>query len=120
MRLLLDEKQRQLKRDETSLDVVQELLQCIPIPVVGVDGEGMVVFANGPASHLLGREGELLGLFAAECLPPPLLALVERGEETATVWRADGREYRVDYRRLGHAGDSRGGMLFLVPPGGES
>src|SRR5574343_213500 len=71
---LLVEKQRRIALDEVSLDVAQEILYHMPMPIVGLDETGMMVFANPEAESILGKGEALLGETAAERLPPEFLA----------------------------------------------
>ncbi len=46
MRVVLDAKQPETRSAAPSADVVQEALQSIPMPVLAIDDEGMIAFAN--------------------------------------------------------------------------
>ena len=62
-------KERSLELNEIVLSIAQEVLQCIPYPVIGLDNDYVVVFANAEASSVLNANGLLLGLLATEVLP---------------------------------------------------
>lgn len=117
LRELLEEKQRQLQRDEASLHITKEVLQIIPLAVVGFDDEGMIVFSNAEADGLLGNGASLLASFASESLPAPLLALLEAGEGESVMWPDASRHLRVACREMGRASHSRGRVLIFMPTG---
>ena len=118
LRTLLEEKQRQLHRDETTLDVTQEVLQNIPLPLLGVDADGMLVFANSHANRLFGDNCAVLGMAAATYLPGELLALLPPGDGGTRPWQTAGGRFQVSYHPLGHGTAARGGILVFVPVGG--
>lgn len=115
LRTLLEEKQRQLHRDETTLDVTQEVLQSIPIPLLGIDTNGMLVFANSHANRLFAESSTLLGLQATECLPAELLALLPAGDGSGKLWQRNGERFQASYLPLTHGSGSHGGLLVLLP-----
>ncbi|EEF26972.1 two-component system sensor histidine kinase/response regulator, putative, partial [Ricinus communis] len=69
MEQLLHQMQRQIDRDEISLNVARELLQRLPLPVIGMDDDGMIAFVNAAAGRVFRRAGTLLGNAAGAVLP---------------------------------------------------
>ena len=114
----LAEKDRRIERDETSLDVAQELLQCIPFPIVGFDAGATVVFANVEAERMFGDGGSLLGVPLDDRLAPPLRELLDGADGAAIDWNGGGGCWRALHRRLGHGGHEAGRLLLLLPAGG--
>lgn len=112
---LLDTKQQRIVRDETMLGVIQEVLQQVPIPVAGIDNEGMVVFANQEASVVLGNGFPLLGNYAADCIPEDLLALLARPDGEILLWSAGTTVYRAGCRPMDDHHYAQGKLLMLVP-----
>lgn len=112
---LLDTKQQRIIRDETMLGVIQEVLQQVPIPVAGIDNEGMVVFANQEASVVLGDGFPLLGNYAADCIPEDLLALLARPYGEILLWSAGTTVYRAGCRPMDDHHYAQGKLLMLVP-----
>ena len=92
---------------------VQEVLQAVPVPIIGLDNEGMIVVANMEAETLLGKGSPLIGSFAEEVLPPALLP-GNGPEHTECVW-IDGRgnRWNVRFRRLGSTGAVQGTLIAL-------
>jgi YesN/AraC family two-component response regulator len=114
---LLEEQQRQLQRDEASLHITQEVLQIVPLAVIGFDEEGMVVFSNVEADSLLGRGASLLTSFAGDCLPTPLLELLAAPDGSGLAWPDDKGLLRVICREMGRTSHSRGRVLIFMPGG---
>lgn len=111
LRRLLAENQRELQRDQVVLGLVQEILQGVPLPIVGLDDEGMIVCANQAADRLLGRGAPLIGSFARESLPPDLL--LASGGAGETFWQHGDVRWRVGHRFIGGEAAPRGRLLIL-------
>jgi CheY-like chemotaxis protein len=109
MEQMLEEKQRQIHRDEISLNVAHEVLQHLPLPVLGMDDTGMIAFANQAAQTLLHHSGALLGEPAAGVLPELGAAVPPHG----LVVRIAGRCYAMQVYPMGSASDSRGSLVTL-------
>ena len=113
LRRLLSEQEQQLQRDETALGVVQEVLQAVPLPIIGLDNEGMIAVANREAEELLGKDSPLIGSFAEEVLPPALLP-GNGPEQTEFMWEDEfGNHWNVRFRRLGSTGAAQGTLIAL-------
>jgi len=114
LRVLLVERERQLALDGAALNVAQEILQQIPLPVIGIDDDGMIVFANIEADRVIGKGLPLVGGFIDECLPVPLLQHLAAGDGSTLVWSDDGREWRVTCRAMGEHSQSHGKLMLFV------
>lgn len=104
------------------LNVAQEVLDALPIGVLGIGDEGLIAVANGAANRLLAgvTGGSLLGAFAEDCLPPALLACLPRSADSAADVSAEldmGAEGRWEIRsnRLGMASEAKGRTVVLIP-----
>ncbi|GEM_PF-285875 len=111
MEELLRQKQQQISRDETSLSVAREILQHLPLPVIGLDDEGVVVFLNGAASRLFSQGGAMLGNEAPQVMPE----LFPNGWDSKLSHEAAiGQErYRVLAHPMGEHSASRGTLITL-------
>ncbi|WP_077037607.1 EAL domain-containing protein [Pelomonas sp. KK5] len=94
---------RRLTQEETSLQVIRQVLEHIPAAVIGIDPEGIVAYVNAEAERLL--EPGLISLPAEQCLPPALLQawrLEEAGEDGP--WRVElqGRAFQLATRTMEH------------------
>jgi len=115
MEQLLLEKQRQISRDEISLSVARELLQHLPLPVIGMDDSGMIAFINGAAAGLFQHSGGLLGNEASLVLPELFPAEAEPGAGLPPYHLADidGQRYAVMCYPMGEHSASRGSLITL-------
>jgi CheY-like chemotaxis protein len=110
LQTLLEAEQRRLRHDEVVLRVVQEILQAVPLPIIGIDEGGLIVCANERASTVFGHDQGLIGCLARDVLPPDLLEGVDKGHADS-VWAADGVNWQTSYRSLGAGG---GGCLIVL------
>ncbi|MBS1142268.1 MAG: diguanylate cyclase protein [Proteobacteria bacterium] len=111
----LAEKERRIERDEMSLGIAQEILQCVPFPVLGVDEDGILVFANQASDRLLGGGSPLMGRLAEESLPEPLVGLIAAGAGEKRLWLTDSGSWLAVSTRLGEASGGSGLLLTLYP-----
>ena len=116
LQALLIEKQKRLVLDEASLDIAREVLHCLPLPIVGIDDDGMMVLANPEADALLGDGDTLLGESAAHRLPPEFIARLAEGLGGDFLWQASDGVRCVLCRRMGSQSRSRGRLLMVMPP----
>ncbi|MRW86707.1 EAL domain-containing protein [Pseudoduganella sp. FT26W] len=112
MEQLLHQMQRQIDRDEISLGVARDLLQQLPLPVIGLDDDGMIAFINGAAGRLFQRSGALLGNEACLVLPElfPDPACLPPARHHAAI---GGRRYSVTAYPMGLHSASRGSLITL-------
>ena len=118
MEQLLLEKQRQISRDEISLNVARELLQHLPLAVIGMDDSGMIAFVNGAADQLFQRSGALLGYEASLVLPQLFAgdagpAGAGAGRQQRHQAEIDGQCYTVLLYPMGEHSSSRGSLIVL-------
>lgn len=114
---VIEAKQRRIVRDETTLNIAQKLLYQLPIPIVGADDDGLIVFANEQAVEILGQGKALLGLSAQRILPIPLLKLLELPNGHQESWTNGAQDYLVHCQPLlGNEGNNSR-LLMLVPKG---
>jgi CheY-like chemotaxis protein len=115
LRSLLSAQREQNERDVGTREAAQELLDAVPVPVFGIDDEGLLVFANAPALALCGPGGDLLGAPASEQLPQALWQALEGDPMPVTL--AERRWWPMSRPLNGHA---RGRLLVLLPQAGGS
>ena len=100
-----------------TLQLSQEILHALPLPVVGVDPDGMLVVSNDAVARALpSLQGLALGLEIGDRLPAPLLEQIARCMEggsprAKTALELDGREVVVTCTRLANGPDVRGCVL---------
>lgn len=115
LRTLLNAQREQNQREVGSREAAQELLDAVPVPVFGIDDEGLLVFVNAPARALCGLDGELLGGPACEQLPQALRPALDGEPQLVTL---AGSRWRVESRLL--SGNARGRLLVLLPQAGAA
>jgi len=110
LQTLLSAQREQNQREVGSREAAQDLLDAVPVPVLGVDDEGLLVFANAPAQALCSLSGEFLGGAATEHLPPNLRRTLDGDSILVTL---AGRRWWAMSRPL--IGNARGHLLVLLP-----
>ena len=115
MEELLRQKDQQITRTEVSLEIVREILRHVVVPLIGVDENNMVAFANSSAESLLSGFGGLLGSDLHQVLPE-LFALSDElmnESKTCNVQR-NGVWYDVSITPMGEKSHSRGKLISLM------
>ena len=113
LRALVGDKARQLTQTEISINLIREALDKLPLPVIGLDEEGMVAFSNEAADLLLQEHGPILGADAAQLLPEFVNLLSVTPEAEPLSVPIGDRTYRATWRRMGQTSDSRGKFITL-------
>ena len=116
----VDEKALESLRNMDFLRVSQEVLECLPAGVVGVDEDGMIVVANNKADEILGAA--MIGGIAAESLPPALHEQVMRtmrgGSGETRCWKTlQGAEFTCWSHCMGASSQAQGAVLVLASNG---
>lgn len=97
--------------------VSQEVLECLPVAVIGIGDDGMIAVANQMAHQMFGAGGTrpLLGEAANEVIPEELLNCIATGEcpkqEGKKLCLTDGREFNCWYNPMGEISTSKGVIL---------
>ena len=112
---LLGRKQADLEREEISLNVTREILEHMPLPVIGIDMDGMVAMANTAAEALFAAGASIMGAPACMVLPSTMLAMCEDERCATASFEQQGRRYTVLGRVMGERSESRGHLLFVMP-----
>ncbi len=112
---LLEEREQRINRNETALDVLHEVLEILPWPLLGVDDEGIIVTMNGQAENLLGSQGGLLGEPLDSVLPPATCDLLLRQGVKETPLQLRERTFLARSHSLGLASAGRGLAITLMP-----
>lgn len=115
----VEEKARELMLNMSVLQVSQEVLEHLPMAVVGVDANGMIAIANLMANQLFGDGGgSLLGDAAAARIPPALLPCATGGGEQCVRKNfvlPDGRKAHHWCHVMGAHSRASGKVLVVVP-----
>lgn len=113
--MLLKQKQQKIARDEVSLDIVREVLEYLPLPIIGLDDQAMVVFVNAASAALFSRMGLMPGCDLAYVSPSLSEAICNMGEDIVRVVEIDGAWFSVTCRSMGAHSQSRGRLITLTP-----
>ncbi|MFA7321513.1 MAG: response regulator [Dokdonella sp.] len=114
LREALEAQQRRTALGESALATVQEIVNCLPVPLLGVDPEGLLVFANAAATRRFTLH-PLLGAFVAEALPAVTELVAQEGGELRIA--IDGCAYRVSCHAVDSITLQRGCLLIFLPEG---
>ncbi|MDB5790771.1 MAG: hypothetical protein JWQ80_795 [Massilia sp.] len=112
---VLCQQQELIDRTGISLDIVREALHQVPLPIVGLDEEQVVAFANLAAQDLFREHGMLLGSAAQLFMPALLLALDQAGEGEACIEQLHGTSFEVAAYSMGKDTRSRGRLIIFKP-----
>lgn len=110
---LLDERNKKLKRDETSLGVLHEILQELPWPVLGIDDERTIAFSNTATLALFPEA--LLGSPLDTALPLPVLEAMDAAPDGQCAVEIDGQDYLLRTKPMGIQSSSSGTLMLLLP-----
>ena len=113
MQALLQQQQHQISRDEVSLGIAREVLQFLPLPVLGLDEDGMIAFVNAAATVLFERGAALLGNDAALALPQLFEPCADAQRQVVIA----GKSYAVARHAMGAHSHSRGSLVTLCGTG---
>jgi diguanylate cyclase (GGDEF)-like protein len=108
---VLRQQQEQISRDGMSLAIVNEALQQVPLPILGLGEENAVAFANLAAQELFRDEGQLIGS-PVECFMPELAAIEEGQPRVETV---HGARYEIAAHGMGRDTQARGKLIIFKP-----
>jgi len=114
----VEDKTREVLRNLNVLQVSQEVLERLPVAVIGIGDDGVIALANQSARRLYSASQALLGEAAAEVLPAPLLSSVLNQMCCNKTLQfscplADGREVKCWISPMGEHSASRGVVLVI-------
>ena len=114
---VLEKKRHQIERDSTSLTIVRELLQHIPMPVIGVDDDGLIAFVNIEAENLFVDAWPVLGRDLTIALPMLEAAIAVMSEGLSGEMTIANQRYGVKWNNMGIHSQSRGKIITLTRMG---
>jgi CheY-like chemotaxis protein len=114
---MLQQKEHQINRDGNSLEIAREALQAVPIPLIGVDEDGMIAFANAATEILFIEHAPLLGAHIDQLLPDfsDTASRIAEGENFTVATLA--HDYQVNWRNMGESSRSRGKLITFFRNG---
>jgi PAS domain S-box-containing protein/diguanylate cyclase (GGDEF)-like protein len=99
-----------------SANGLRDVLDDLPVGVLGVDPEGMVAYANLAAERTLCSSGSLLGRPALEALPEAWLTPADLHTRPCPPVDTDITRFQVLSSEFGRGDNARGQLLILLPP----
>jgi CheY-like chemotaxis protein len=111
---VLRQKELQIKSDEVTLDIVHEVLQYLPLAVIGLDEDNLIVLANTAAQFLGRHRTPMLGEEIGRFLPMLPERLQQDGEIEKCMIEFDDWQFEVRAYPMGRSSKSRGRLLTLV------
>lgn len=114
----IDEKSMEALRNLNILQLSQDILEQLPLGVVGVGDDGLIAVANHIANRIFAHSGDgpLQGSFAAERLPGEMLVCLDGSCGTGQIEckLADGRQVEFWCHRMGGASQGHGMVLVFT------
>jgi nitrogen fixation/metabolism regulation signal transduction histidine kinase len=116
----VEQKTREVRLNMHALQVSQEVLENLPVGVIGIDGGGTIVLANRRAYTMLdGNDLVLVGQDASTIIPSAVCELckraVEEQEAHARGLVVNGHDIDVYCRQVGQSSSSEGVILVIIP-----
>ena len=102
-----------------SLQLSQEVLEKLPLPVLGISPDGMVVLVNAAVGQIVPPDNPMpLGMPMEMIFPEDVVEMVrfsleERESNTVSKCTLNGQNFRIYIRMLQDGGDLRGCTLVL-------
>jgi response regulator RpfG family c-di-GMP phosphodiesterase len=115
----VEKKTREVMRNLDVLRVSQEILEHLPVAVIGISEDGMIAIANQTARNLFSGEGSrlLLGEMANDILPTELLGFIAAEKCIPGVGKkiklADGKAMHCWCSPMGEISHSKGVVLVI-------
>ncbi len=111
---IIAQQEQQNLRDKVQHDILSEMLEHIPLPMIGLDDDGVIVFVNTAAEALFAFHGPILGSDARGLLPVLRNATSCHGADSTLSVSIQNRQYRIIFQRMGAHSLSSGSLLTLV------
>lgn len=105
----------QVKTESVSLNVMRDALQSVPVPIIGIDDQGVICLTNEAADRVFSGLGGLLGL-EASAIHPQLTQWAQESEPTEPrfVFVAQQR-YALRWNAMGRHSSARGILMSFTP-----
>lgn len=120
LELRVEEKTREVLRNWNVLKISQEVLEHLPVAVIGIGDDGVIAVANKSAHKLLSADGTvpMLGEMAADVIPSDLLSCMvgqarSDRREKLKYKLANGREVNCWRCPMGEQSLSKGEVLVI-------
>ncbi|MCW8827021.1 MAG: response regulator [Gammaproteobacteria bacterium] len=115
----VEEKGESLELHSRALDVAQEVLEKLPVAVLGIGDDSVIAVANRKAQEMIGVSTFLLGNDAPDALPAELIELYQTVDDESGLLMSEveleaGKPLTVYCSRMGDDSTSSGSILVLM------
>ena len=93
----------------------QDLLECLPTSIIGIDTEGTIAFVNRQARSLIGPDVPLVGFEADRALPVSWRAAWQQADGRHHRIALNGTRYLLSCAAISDRAMARGLLLSIVP-----
>lgn len=113
----VDQKTSEAQHNVGVLQISQEMLEYLPVGVIGVGEDGLIAVANRKANELFdaGSKQPLVGCFASERLSAAMIECLAGAGERRTQRLENGRNVIFWSHTMGASSGSEGRVLVIVP-----
>ncbi len=118
------EKTSEIIKNITILQISQEILEYLPLAIIGIDDQQIIAISNRRADELFRHSPSqsLLGLPISQCLPEALLSIVQNvllsgitKYDHGVLPLFEGMNTRVGISEMGRHSNAKGTILILSP-----
>lgn len=110
----LQAQRHRIERDQAGLVIAYEALQHMPLPVLGIDDEGVIAFVNAAAQSQFAGAGPLLGFELTQVLPSIDAAIAATAAGVACELMINATAYTVKWHPMGLNSRSQGKIVTLI------
>jgi PAS domain-containing protein len=99
---------------ERGADGARQILDSVPVAIIGVDSSGLIVYVNGDAGQLLPQACTAVGGLASDALPEALLRVLGGEPTEPQRIQIGARQYFAAVRTMDATGVIQGRLLVLL------
>ncbi|MHB9101182.1 MAG: EAL domain-containing protein [Sulfuricella sp.] len=113
----VEQKTSEVRQNVGVLQISQEMLEYLPVGVIGVGEDGLIAVANRKANELFdaGNKPPLVGSLAAERLPAAMIECLAKDGERHAYQFENGSNVIFWSHAMGASSGSEGRVLMIVP-----
>jgi diguanylate cyclase (GGDEF)-like protein/PAS domain S-box-containing protein len=108
------QQQQKSLRNQTQRDIMAEMLEHIPLPVLGLDNDYVIVYLNTAAESLFASHGPILGINACELMPILHKTAHDIDAHAPPSIQIEQQYYQIFCQRMGLHSNSKGSVLTLL------
>ena len=111
-------KTRHVELNTRALMIAQEVLEHLPMGIIGAGDDGMIAIGNLKAHEILyPQQGTLVGMFTNQVFPDDVIDVLasNNGEEVFLETIIKDNKHKVIINKMGQGSDSSGKIIVLIP-----